>query len=119
LVAVHLSLMRQHFDPYFDAARVPLSNPGLQRQEHLLEALAVELAQLGGLGVGQANDGAPERPVNRLHGNLIPLGKLGVPRHRASPSGALGPLPRWDRQSPDSPSPAASGAKSRPRPSAR
>jgi hypothetical protein len=82
LVAVHLGFMRQHFDPYFDAARIPLSNPGLQRQEHLLEALAVELAQLGGLGVGQANDGPPERTVNRLHRNLVPLGKLGVLRHR-------------------------------------
>ena len=43
--------------------------------------LAVELAQFGGLGVGQANDGPSKRPVNRLQGNLIFLRKLGVPRH--------------------------------------
>src|SRR6266478_4310648 len=59
-VTVHLGLMRQHLDANFDAARIPLANPGLQRQEHIFEALAVELAKLSGLGVGKANDRAPE-----------------------------------------------------------
>ncbi len=32
--------------------------------------------------LAKANDGAPERPVNRLHRDLVSLGKLGVLRHR-------------------------------------
>src|SRR5260370_24202766 len=65
-VAVYFSLMRQHLDADLNAARIPLANSWLQRQQHALAALGVELAVSLGLGIGKPGDRAPKRAVNRL-----------------------------------------------------
>jgi hypothetical protein len=38
-----------------------MTNARLKQRQHLVEALAVEVAKFGSLGIGQPNDGAPKR----------------------------------------------------------